>query len=168
MNRKILSPKKYKADVKADDNKTVMIINHKLPLAKTLNALLLCSLQVGQMADFSQLRLLNVIDKDNNVHANISYHPYTILKPSKKNKHQSMAKNAQKDDKLVDKTIENEDGKPLASVFFGQRNNVENVCRKFTRLYDSKLEKNMLVKPSSVDILANDINQKLNIKKMTL
>ncbi len=125
-----------------DNIKIIMLVNHKLPLAQTINAMILCSLAVGRMADLSALRLLNVVDKDNTIHPNISFHPYLILKPQAPEKHHMMAKEAAAaKSQLVNKTITGPSGSPLATVVFGERTRVDEVIqRKLTRLFDSKLD----------------------------
>ncbi len=123
------------------DRKISMLINSKLPVAQTINAVVIASLAVGNKVGYSKLRLLNFADKDGVHHANISHHPFVILKPENPAKHSSMAENARLGAGLVSETIRNANHQPMVTVVFGSRREIEEVIlRKQTRLFNDVLE----------------------------
>lgn len=139
----LLAPKRM-IDNRLPDKKISMMINTKVPFAKSFNAIILASLEVGKSADYSQLSLLNLLDKDNNLHPYISYHPYAIVKAKEVPLHVSMAKSASQTKTLTVETVG--ESQPFVTVVFGDRTELEKVIlRNQTRLFDNKLESKELI-----------------------
>lgn len=139
-----LLPPKRTIDNRLPDKKISMIINTKQPFAKIFNAIILTSLEVGKSTEYSQLSLLNLLDKDNNLHPYISYHPYAIVKAKEVALHVGMAKRASQTKTLTVETVGEE--QPFVTVVFGDRIELEKVIlRSQTRLFDNKLESQELI-----------------------
>lgn len=105
--------------------KVSIVLNNKMQLSELLNPMIMSCLEIGRKANLNSLRLLNFIDKDGNIHPNISYHPFPILLPKNPTKQLALATEAVKLDTIVTSSIYNE-SKQLATVcIFGKQDEVE-------------------------------------------
>ena len=137
-----LSPEQDGLNDKADGHKkTTTLINHKLPLAQTLNSIVLANLKVGGLASYDDLHLLTLGPL-----THISYNTHPILQPKDPAKHKQMANNAATSNKLVSATESDATGQPLVTVTFGGREDVESVILKAqTRVFSMEFSKEGLV-----------------------
>lgn len=136
-----------------DDNKKKisMLINSKIPLTETLNAIAISSLRVGQLVPYSNLCLVDLVDKNGNLHSNISYHPFPILKADTVSKHLSMAKMALENKNIISETLWNNDKQPLVTVVFGNQTDVDEVIiRKQTRMYNGVLQEDQIISATNL------------------
>lgn len=133
-----LLPEQEGLNDKADGHKkTTTLINHKVPLAQTLNQIVLANLNVGRAANYDDLHLLTLGPL-----THISYNTHPVVQPKEIKKLNQMAKNASESTILVSATEADEAGQPLVTVTFGDRGAVESVILKAqTRIFDSNFEK---------------------------
>lgn len=130
-------PKATAAYDRSEGRKIVMVTHHKRPLAEMLNGMVLSSLSVGGLADYSQLYLVGFPNKDGYWHDKISFHPYLVKKPSKPADQKFVLDAVTKS--TLDFTTVNEGAESIATVVFGDAAEVDKVTPKDkTRLYDTK------------------------------
>lgn len=116
--------------------KTTTLIN-KLPLAQTLNQVVLANLDVGKKAPYDALHILRIGGLQG-----ISFNTHPVLRPDSSAKHKSMADSATKTSEIWTSTHSNAKKEPLVTVTFGTRYAVETVIsRKVTRAFDVNLDK---------------------------
>ncbi len=136
--------------------KIMMLINDGLPLAQSLNAALLATLSVGGRAAYADLGLLDWMDKDDNAHSNISFHPFPILKPVDPIKHSEMAQKAKASTLLVSDIRSTADGQPLVTVAFGNESDVGEVApRALAKLFDKKMKDSDFVSATGTELSAS-------------
>ncbi len=145
-----LLPPKPTVDNRLPDKKISMMINTKVSFSKLFNAIILASLEVGKSVEYTQLSLLNLLDKDGNLHPYISYHPYAVVKAREVHLHASMARTANQTKTLTVETVGESQQQPFVTVVFGDRTELEKVIlRNQTRLFDNKLESKELIPVAS-------------------